>query len=248
MLKHSLYFLIFVTLLLAASGCARLENLQVQLNEEFSLSIGQRAFIEEEKVEVGFIQVVEDSRCPTGVTCIWAGRIICEIELTLAGSSHRLTLNEPGLTNEYSREKYEGYELTFHVTPYPEEGKKISTNAYRLHLIINKPEETIARVIGSIIAEPSTFEGQDVTVIGYYRGWDLLQEANTAPPITRSDWVIKDSTGAIYVSAASEAEVPEELSPSSLEDSGTILEVRGIVRVTDWGQPYIEATSIERIP
>jgi len=157
-----------------------------------------------------------------------------------------MVLTEPGLTDEYTRERYEGYELAFYVTPYPEAGEKIPTDEYRLHLIISKlPEPT--KVIGSIIAEPFAFEGQDITIVGYYRGWDLLQEANISPPVTRSDWVIKDSTGAIYVSAGSEATVPEGLSPNSLPDTSIILDVKGIVRVTEEGQAYIEAKSIERV-
>jgi hypothetical protein len=34
-------------------------------------------------------------------------------------------LTEAGLTDEYSRERYKGYELAFHLIPYPEAGKKI---------------------------------------------------------------------------------------------------------------------------
>ena len=106
----------------------------------------------------------------------------------------------------------------------------------------------LTNIIGSVLAEPFAFEGRDITVVGYYRGWDLLQEANTGPPVTRSDWVIKDLTGAIYISANSEAKVPEGLRPDSLQDTGIILKVKGIVRVTEEGQAYIEAKSIERVP
>ena len=210
------------------------------------MSIRQRAFIAGENLEVRFKEVIEDSRCPRGVTCIWAGRVSCVIELAHTGSSYRMVLTEPGLTDEYARERSEGYELAFHVTPYPEAGKKIAKDTYRLHLIISKlPEPT--KIIGSIIAEPFAFEGQDITIVGYYRGWDLLHEANTPPPVTRSDWVIKDSSGAIYISAHSVAKVPEGLSPDSLRDTGIILRVKGVVRVTKERQAYVEAKSIERV-
>src|SRR4030042_7008638 len=102
-----------------------------------------------------------------------------------------MALTESGLTDEYSRESYEGYELAFHVTPYPEAGEKILPDAYRLHLTISKPPELTAK-LRAVLAEPLSFEGQDIAVVGYYRGWDLLQEANTSPPVTRSDWVVKD--------------------------------------------------------
>jgi len=120
-----------------------------------------------------------------------------------------MVLIEPGLTDEYTPERYEDYEIAFRVTPYPETGKTIAKDTYRLHLIISKLPE-LTDIIGSIISEPFTFEGQNITIVGYYRGWDLLDEANTPPPVTRSDWVVKDSTGAIYTSANSEAKVQKD--------------------------------------
>jgi hypothetical protein len=83
-----------------------------------------------------------------------------------------------------------------------------------------------------------------VTVVGYYRGWALLHETETGPPVTRSDWVIKDASGAIYVSALSNAKV-SGLDPASREDVDTILKVVGTVHVSTKGQPYIEAENVE---
>jgi len=246
MWKRSLCFLVLLCIVLGASSCSRLAGVQVLLDEELSLPVGQHAFITGEDLAVTFKEVTEDNRCPSDVTCVWAGRVSCVVELTHASSSHRMTLTEPGLTSEYAKEEYEGYQLGFHVTPYPEAGKKIANDTYRLHLIVSKlPEPT--QIVGSVIAEPFAFEGENITVIGYYRGWDLLHEADIGPPVTRSDWVIKDSTGTIYISANSEAKVPDGLSPDSSEDRGTILKVMGIVRVTEDTQPYIEAKTIERV-
>jgi hypothetical protein len=112
--------------------------------------------------------------------------------------------------------------------------------------MINRLSEP-TQIVGSIIAEPFAFEGKNITAIGYYRGWDLLHEADVAPPVTRSDWVIKDSTSAIHISANSEAKVPDRLSPDSLQDTAVILKVIGIIRVTEDGQAYAEAKSIERL-
>jgi len=247
MWKRSLYLVALLAIILIACGCGGgYSDVQARQNEEFSLFMGQRALIVGENLEIRFDEVIEDSRCPRDVICVWAGRVTCMVELTCAGSSYRMALTEPGLTDDYSKERYEGYELTFHVTPYPEAGKKIATDAYRLHLIVSKLPK-LANRLGSVIAEPFSFEGHDITVVGYYRGWDLLHEVNTSPPVTRSDWVIKDLTGAIYVSADSEAKFPEGLHPSSLQDMGIVLEVKGIVLITGGGQSYIGATSIKRI-
>lgn len=248
MLKRILCLVCLIVIVLTGSTCREAGALHVHLNEEFSLSIGQSAIITGEHLEIGFRKVAEDSRCPKDVTCVWAGRVACQIELRRAGFSFSMTLAEPGLTDGYSRERWEGYELAFHVTPYPEAGKRISSDEYRLYLIVTELPEWMTGIIDSVLANPFAFEGQDVTVIGYYRGWDLLHEANVAPPVTRSDWVIKDSTGAIYVSANSEAKLPEMLRPDSLQHMGTVLQVRGVIRVTSADQPYIEAKSIELVP
>jgi len=101
-------------------------------------------------------------------------------------------------------------------------------------------------IIASIADSPISFDGQTVTITGYYRGWDLLHEANTAPPVTRSDWVIKDGSGALYVSAISEVNV-DGLNPGSYEDTTVIMTVIGVVHVIAEGQPYLEAISIQRL-
>jgi len=241
-----LYYMACITIVLAASACSAPVNSQAEMNKEFSLSLGQKVFISGENLEITFREVVEDSRCPRGVTCVWAGRVTCAVELTQAGVSNQVELTATGLEDDYSRMRYEDYSFAFRVTPYPRAGEEISADTYRLHMIITQVTEP-TEIIGFIIAEPSAFEGRGVTITGYYRGWDLLHEANITPPVTRSDWVIKDMTGALYVNANSEAKVPEGLNPASLPDTDILLMVTGTVRVTPGGQPYIEATGIERI-
>lgn len=96
------------------------------------------------------------------------------------------------------------------------------------------------------------WEGKQVTLVGYYRGWDLLGEIGQAPPVTRSDWVIKDNSGAIYVQANNveiegkeQLSSPDELSPHNKEAVNHILRVTGVVRLTSGKQPYIEPTRIQ---
>lgn len=246
MWKYGLFVMVFLANIIYLSGCGSAEN-QIRLDEEFSLSVGQYGVIHGENVQIKFKEVTEDSRCPRDVTCIWAGRATCEIEIIQTGLSKRMLLTQGGLTNEYSKEIYNEYELTFNITPYPEAGKNIPTDAYRLHLIVSKLP-SLTQILGSVIAAPLSYEGKNITVVGYYRGWDLLHEINISPPVTRSDWVIKDTTGAIYVNANSEAKLPEGLLPNSLETIDTILEIKGVVHITKAGQPYIDATSIKLLP
>ena len=110
----------------------------VRLDEEFTLSVGQRVRVEGEDLRIEFLEVVADSRCPKDVTCIWAGQVTCLVELLSSGSSERVELTQPGLTGEPSRQAIRGYGLSFAVDPYPAEGKQISRDDYRLRLTVRK--------------------------------------------------------------------------------------------------------------
>jgi hypothetical protein len=111
----------------------------------------------------------------------------------------------------------------------------------------------LTNLVGGILADYG-WEGREVTLTGYYRGWDLLGEAGQSPPVTRSDWVIKDNGGAIYV-RSSQVEIEgkdrlgsgESLDPGLKSSTSHVIRVTGVVRYTPKGQCYIEPTRLELI-
>jgi hypothetical protein len=75
-------------------------------------------------VSVKFLDVLEDSRCPTDVTCIWAGRAIVKVEVTSNGNKQERTLifgeikrGENKNTNLYSSTEFSINGLL--LNPYP---------------------------------------------------------------------------------------------------------------------------------
>ena len=103
MSKYVLYTLAILSLILLLSGCSgRPSELKASPGQEFSLSIGQSALITGENIQIKFEEIVEDSRCPKDVTCVWAGRVSCIVRLTDGESSDEMVLTEPGLTDQYS--------------------------------------------------------------------------------------------------------------------------------------------------
>ena len=111
---------------------------EVGLGQEFVLAIGQKAKIREENLEITFKEVVGDSRCPRNVTCIWQGEVRLEIQIAQGSASQSIVLTQPGLSDEYARENYDEYEIFFKVSPYPEAGKQIHQDEYRLLMIVAK--------------------------------------------------------------------------------------------------------------
>ena len=89
--------------------------------------------------------------------------------------------------------------------------------------------------IAEITANATTYAGKAVVLSGEYRGWEA---GHGSPPITRSDWILKDATGAIYVTG----KAPTGFDPQ--KDIGQKLTVQGIVRVKD-GKAYIEAEIVK---
>lgn len=158
--------LVFTGLVLFLTGCTGGAQIKAALGQEFALAIGQTAEITGESLKIKFLEVVEDSRCPMNVTCIWAGRVSAVVEIKEEGPVYKMVLTEPGLTDEPSRETYQGYSLSFHVTPYPEAGKKIAADEYRLSL-------TVTRALGMV-------EGK--VTIGPLRPIETPGETPTVPP------------------------------------------------------------------
>jgi hypothetical protein len=81
----------------------------------------------------------------------------------------------------------------------------------------------------AILASPQTYVNQSVRLTGEYRGWE---GGHGWPPVTKSDWVLTDPTGAIYVTG-------DSLGMVYPIDLGKTVTVQGIVRIND-GQTYIE--------
>ena len=138
MWKYSFYFLASVAIALLLGGCAGTGEVKGRLGEEFSLCIDQSVVITGEDLEIRFVEVSEDSRCPKDVTCVWEGRVSAVVEISANGSLQQLKLTQPGLTEQPTRQAYKEYQLTFKVEPYPQEGKEIAADEYRLLLIVTK--------------------------------------------------------------------------------------------------------------
>lgn len=140
MAKYFLYILpSLVAVLLLAGSTACSGQVEAQLDEQFSLPAGESIMINGEDLEIRFVEVSEDSRCPKDVTCIWAGRVTAVVEISRGGPSEQLSLSQPGLTGAPARQTYQEYELAYGVEPYPEKAEVgITADEYRLLLTVSR--------------------------------------------------------------------------------------------------------------
>lgn len=124
--------------LFVLSGCASPVETSAGPGQQFSLAVGQQASITGEPLEVRFVRVISDSRCPQGATCIWQGEVSCQVEITYQGTAETMVLVQPGLTTTPSSTDFNDYHLEFNVQPYPQLGKETDKRDYRLQLTVVK--------------------------------------------------------------------------------------------------------------
>jgi len=98
----------------------------------------------------------------------------------------------------------------------------------------------LSDVLGTILNAPREFDGRIFDIVGYYRGWNLYGEAR-GTPVTRSDWVIADESGAMYVTGMS----VRGLDPSSRTDAWTVIRLTARVVYVRLGTSYLEARRVE---
>ena len=133
--KSLIGYLSGLFILITFPGCD--DIVDAGLNEEFFISPGQKAVIENTGLEIAFIRVLEDSRCPRGVECVWEGNGRVEISLNYRGSGNEFrelnTALDPKLT------QIRNFRISLaQLQPYPEYGNEILPENYRISLIVTE--------------------------------------------------------------------------------------------------------------
>ena len=109
------------------------------LGREFKLGYGRETVVEGSGLRVKFAEVVADSRCPVGVTCVWEGD--AEVRLDVAGAggaeASQVTLHT---SDRFGREsKHAGYVFKLvSLTPQPKADSKLNPSDYVLTLSVSK--------------------------------------------------------------------------------------------------------------
>lgn len=109
----------------------------VSLDQPFELRVGRSATVTGEGLTVSFQAVPSDSRCPTGVQCVWAGNAVVQVVLSKDGKAFGAELN----TNlEPTSVDYLNYNVALvSLTPYPTaNGGSISQSQYRATFVVTK--------------------------------------------------------------------------------------------------------------
>ncbi len=116
-------------------------SITIQAQDIANLSYGNTIAIDE--VDVEFVGVLEDSRCPLNVNCIQAGKAVVLVNVYANGrflEEQRLEFYPSGFNNHNINTLFntDGLRITgLNLLPYPIALLKTSNEAYILELVID---------------------------------------------------------------------------------------------------------------
>lgn len=108
-----------------------------QTKETFTLGVGKQKTSKKSKLKIKFLEVTEDSRCPTGVNCIWAGNAKVKVQVI---GSHRSQIFEFNTNIGPKGDVFDGWAITIdELTPYPHANKEVDKKTYKVQFVVSRP-------------------------------------------------------------------------------------------------------------
>lgn len=105
------------------------ESVMSQTNRPIRIGISRQKAVVKNKLNLRFLEVVEDSRCPTDVNCIWAGNAKIKIQISKPGGTPKIFELNTNLPEKCIL--IEGYEITLaSLSPYPKAGVELKKETY----------------------------------------------------------------------------------------------------------------------
>lgn len=108
-------------------------------SETIDLRVGSTASLANGAVQLDFVRVANDSRCPTGTTCVWEGDAEIQVRIQRRGSvAHSVTLHSnPRFIRTVS---VDGVTVTLEqLRPHPEADRPVAADDYVATLQVESP-------------------------------------------------------------------------------------------------------------
>ncbi len=130
--------LLFIFIAMLIAGCALPSDSNGAVKNELTLRYGESKSLPGEDLRVTFEKVLEDSRCPLGVTCVWEGN--AKIRLALR-ESDIIRVNELNSNRTIDPDSllFAGYTMRIKsLNPYPVDSVMVDSLNYEVTLTFKK--------------------------------------------------------------------------------------------------------------
>ncbi|HSB57948.1 MAG TPA: plastocyanin/azurin family copper-binding protein [Nitrosopumilaceae archaeon] len=154
------------------------------LDKEFELKINQTALVGSENIKIKFLNVTQDSRCPSDVKCAWQGQAVVTVNI----KQNDQELGDFKLTSVAGQEdaaikKFIGQQIKLvNVSPYPVSTRTIQPSDYVATFIVSN---TLDKTI--LISKGSSKQGCEKIETCFF------PHSITVKPDTLVTWINMDS-------------------------------------------------------
>jgi len=131
-------------LLFVFISCDAILNPVANLDEPFWLEFGQVKVLPPDNLRIEFRQLLEESRCPSDVICVWEGRARIGLLLQTPADSIQVELLLPGFATQADTLAHQpvdtlGYRMTLmQLDPYPNTQRRPQNSDYKALLKISR--------------------------------------------------------------------------------------------------------------
>ncbi len=128
--------LLFLALITAFSF-GTIFGVNAQKEKQITVRVGKQKREATSKLTLKFVSVVEDSRCPEGVNCVWAGN--AKIKVAVIKNGREMKTVELNTNLGAKGDTYEGYAFYLkELTPTPTAKAKTNANDYTALFTISR--------------------------------------------------------------------------------------------------------------
>ena len=127
----NIFSLIVLPLLIL--GCQNsIASVNPEIGKPFKIKLGQTLEFQGTDLSITFEELLEDSRCPDGATCVWAGNGRVSIKLNELQAELNTHLDPKSID-------LSGYEINLlSLAPYPEINNEIEPEEYILEMMVTE--------------------------------------------------------------------------------------------------------------
>lgn len=175
---------IALTMVLTQSATAEEGLVSATIGEQFQLKVNQIANLQSDNIKIKFLNVTEDSRCPSDVECGWQGQASVTININQDGQDlGNFKLTSVGGEEQKAIRKFIGEQIKLvEVSPYPTSTKTIQLSDYVATFVVS---DTTDRTI--IITDGSSKAGCEKIKTCYF------PYSITVKQDTQVTWINMDS-------------------------------------------------------
>ena len=124
------------------SACNKPANeapvVEFQLGNSFELALGQQGDCGCGGLSITFEKVLEDSRCPIGLDCVWIGQVKVRLKIKTSTEERIFEPSYSAIQSSLPSENIGKYSVLFlDLSPYPAGDNAIRDEDYRVSLMVS---------------------------------------------------------------------------------------------------------------